>query len=232
MGWLLVGAGLLTMVLLYGRSFVNADPKKVAVIVRNLGGALAVALGALLAARGGVMIGGPLVVIGLGALFPNLRLLGFGGARPSAGVSEVETAFVRMRLDRDSGAIEGSVKTGSFAGRPLSALSESEVRSVLTEAEGADPDGAALLRAYIARRFAGAGAGAGARGSRSAAAAPSGAMSQEEALAVLGLERGATEDEVRAAHKRLMVKLHPDQGGSSWLAVKLNAARERLIGKG
>jgi hypothetical protein len=227
--WLLIGLGLLAMVLLYGRTFVNADPKKVAVAVRGVGGALAVALGALLTARGGAMIGGPLVLLGLGALFPNLRLLGrFGRARPSeGGVSEVETDFVRMRLDRDSGAIDGVVKAGAFTGRPLSTLGEVEVRALLAEAEASDPDGAALLRAYLARRYAGAGQG----GHAGAASPPQGAMSEDEALAVLGLARGATPDEVRAAHKRLMVKLHPDQGGSSWLAAKLNAARERLLGR-
>jgi hypothetical protein len=226
--WLLIGVGLLAMVLLYGRAISNADPKKLAVVVRGVGGALAVALGALLSARGGVMIGGPLVVLGLGVLFPNLRLIGRN--RPSAGgVSEVETPFVRMRLDRDSGAIEGEVKTGAFAGRPLSALSEQEVRAVLAEAEATDADGAALLRAYLARRFAG--AGAGGRTGSSAPPSSTGAMSEDEALAILGLTRGAGESEVRAAHKRLMIKLHPDQGGSSWLAAKLNAARERLVGK-
>lgn len=62
-------------------------------------------------------------------------------------------------------------------------------------------------------------------------AAASGAMSRAEALAMLGLEEGATDEQVREAYKRLMVKLHPDQGGTNYFAQKLNQARDLLLGK-
>ncbi len=230
MVWLLIGVGVLAMLLLYGRAFVNADPKQVARIVTGVGGALAIALGALLTARGSIVFGAPLILFGLGALFPGLRLGGWGGGPSAGGVSEVETDWVRMSLDRDTGAMDGEVKRGRLAGRRLSELAEADLRAVLAEAAGQDRDAAALLHAYIERRFGRAAGGGG--GGRSAGAPPQDAMSEEEALAVLGLERGASAQDVRAAHKRLMVKLHPDQGGSSWLAAKLNAARDRLIGKG
>jgi hypothetical protein len=55
-------------------------------------------------------------------------------------------------------------------------------------------------------------------------------LTTEEAYEVLGLEPGAGEEEIKAAHLRLMKKVHPDQAGSDWLAKKINAARDRLLG--
>jgi hypothetical protein len=222
MAWLLIGTGLLLAFLYFGRRFVNAEPRQLVRYVRMSGAVLAVVAGVALTLRGGAIIGGPLALLGLAALFPGFN---FGGRRgPSAGgASQIETDWVRMRLDRGSGAIDGEVKRGAFAGRTLAELDEAQLRALLAEAS-ADRDAVALINAYVSRRFS-------AGGGRTSAPPPQGAMSEDEALAILGLQRGATADEIRAAHKRLMVKLHPDQGGSSWLAAKLNAARERLIGK-
>jgi curved DNA-binding protein CbpA len=54
-------------------------------------------------------------------------------------------------------------------------------------------------------------------------------MSRTEALKVLGLEEGATEEQIRAAHKRLMLQIHPDKGGTSYLAAKINEAKDVLL---
>lgn len=56
-------------------------------------------------------------------------------------------------------------------------------------------------------------------------------MTEEEAYQILGLERGASLDEVRTAHRALMKRLHPDQGGSVEGAARVNAARDRLTNR-
>ncbi|MGD2131551.1 MAG: DnaJ domain-containing protein [Maricaulaceae bacterium] len=227
MTYFLLGVGLLVIVLVAGRWFVNADPRMISRGIVGIGSALAIALGALLTVRGAALIGGPLVLVGLGGLFPWMNLA--GRSRPSpGGVSEVDTDTVRMTLDRDSGAMDGVIKRGAHEGRRLSELDQTEVRALLEEARAGDPDGAALLDAYIARRFGGEGR---TQGERAAPPGAASAMTEEEALSVLGLSQGASAEDIRAAYKRLMVKLHPDQGGSGWFAAKLNAARERLLGK-
>lgn len=59
---------------------------------------------------------------------------------------------------------------------------------------------------------------------------PLGAMERSEALAILGLEGAPSQDEIAAAHKRMIVRAHPDQGGSDYLAAKVNEARQVLLG--
>jgi curved DNA-binding protein CbpA len=54
-------------------------------------------------------------------------------------------------------------------------------------------------------------------------------MSRSEALKVLGLEEGATEEHIRAAHRRLILQTHPDKGGTSYLAAKINEAKDVLL---
>jgi hypothetical protein len=54
-------------------------------------------------------------------------------------------------------------------------------------------------------------------------------MPQDEALAILGLKKGATSDDVKLAHKRLMKDFHPDLGGTDYLAAKINEAKDVLL---
>ena len=69
------------------------------------------------------------------------------------------------------------------------------------------------------------------RTSAGSAASRRAGMSRDEALQVLGLTEGASEERIRAAHRQLIKKLHPDQGGSSLLAQQVNEAKQVLLGR-
>jgi DnaJ-domain-containing protein 1 len=123
-----------------------------------------------------------------------------------------------MELDHATGAMEGSVRVGAFAGRSLEDLDPEELDALLDELSQ-DADSLALLTAWLERRASGPGP---------VPPPDPSSLSEEEALRILGLTAGATAAEIRAAHRRLMRKVHPDLGGTPALAAMINAARARL----
>jgi hypothetical protein len=159
----------------------------------------------------------------------------FRAARKSAGQkSGVLTDTLEMVLDHDSGRMEGRCLKGRFAGRDLSSLRDVEVLQLLEEIKATDSQGARLLEAYLDRRCQGwrdRRSGGGSREEERQPRDPAGRMSRKEAYDVLDLKPGATEAEIRMAHRRLMMKLHPDQGGSTYLASRINEAKEALVGR-
>ncbi|MEZ5906713.1 MAG: DnaJ domain-containing protein [Geminicoccaceae bacterium] len=119
------------------------------------------------------------------------------------------------------------MRQGRFAGRELAALSQGELLDLLAEAGISDPQSSSLLEAYLDRRF---------PDWREAeregpAAAGSAGMGEQEALEILGLQKGAGPDAIKEAHRRLMTKVHPDSGGSNFLAAQINRAKDLLLGK-
>ncbi len=150
-----------------------------------------------------------------------------GFSAPGAGQrTEVNTAFLKAWIDHASGDVGGTVLAGRFAGRTLDALTDADLLDLRTEC-AADADSLRVLEAYLDRRL-----GADWRNARSAPP-PRGSrsdMSREEALAVLGLSEGATGEEIKAAHRRLIQRMHPDVGGSADLAARINRAKDVLLG--
>jgi DnaJ-domain-containing protein 1 len=125
--------------------------------------------------------------------------------------------------------MDGEVLEGPFTGRRLSELGLGELLRMLELYRDSDAQSAAVLEAYLDREHADwrdqepppgrPGAGGG-----------STPMSEHEALAILGLAPGADREAIRDAHRRLMQKLHPDRGGSDYLAAKINEAKRFLLG--
>jgi hypothetical protein len=91
----------------------------------------------------------------------------------------------------------------------------------------ADSDSLSLLDNYLEQRF----PGEAPFGKASSATSQGGPMNRAEALSILGLTENATEEDIVAAHRKLMQKLHPDRGGSDYLAAKINQAKDFLLGE-
>ncbi|MGB5279667.1 MAG: molecular chaperone DnaJ [Gammaproteobacteria bacterium] len=176
-------------------------------------------------------------LIGLLGAIPLLKrlLAGMDAAKsrkaPSGGqTSTVQSKYIRMTLNHDSGDINGEVLAGKFKGMTLDQMNLEALLQLLQECQD-DDESVALLRAYLDRVYADTWQQqAGAQGQQQTADAP-GEMSREEALQVLGLSSEASEAEIIEAHRRLMQKLHPDRGGSAYFAVKINLARDTLLGR-
>jgi len=176
----------------------------------------------------------------LALLLPGWRRLrsivsGFRGPS-SAGTSTVETRFIRMTLDHDTGAMDGTVLEGRFAGMRLQELRPPELLALLRECRAEDEEAARLLEAYLDRvrsNWHDEMAGDEARGGQARGGPPpppSGPdVTVDEAYAILGLAPGADAEAIREAHHRLMKQLHPDHGGTDYLASKINRARDVLL---
>lgn len=166
-----------------------------------------------------------------------LRGLGLGGAlgsgAASAGsqASSIRTRFLEMRLDHATGVMDGQVLEGPFQGRRLSDLALDELIRMLEFYRDADAQSAAVLEAYLDRerdadwRRSDEGSGRTGR-----APVHDERLTKAEAFSILGLEPGADAEAIRDAHRRLMQRLHPDRGGSDYLAAKINAAKQLLLG--
>ncbi|RQW82813.1 MAG: molecular chaperone DnaJ [Methylococcus sp.] len=155
---------------------------------------------------------------------------GSPGSSQSGNTSTVQSAYLRMQLHHDTGELSGEILQGPQQGRQLRDLDLASLANLYQTYTQKDPESARLLAAYIERVH-------GDRwreaeqeqGHRSGPAGKSG-LDQAEALEILGLEPGATRKDIIAAHRRLMQKVHPDRGGSDYLAAKINQAKDLLLG--
>src|SRR5918993_2618096 len=199
----------------------------------------------VLVVLGAIAVGG-MLIFGLRFL-PSLlpELFGLAGLvitgliaralrnRPSGGFSspgtgrrtEVHTAFLKAWIDHGTGDVGGTVLTGRFAGRTLDRLSDSELLDLHEECRN-DADSLRVMEAYLDRRL-----NVDWRTAREPPPrGPRTDMTRAEALAVLGLAEGASEEEIKAAHRRLIRRTPPDAGGTADLAARINRAKDVLVG--
>ena len=212
-------------------AFSRADPRRVAVALKTSGGLGALAIAGVLGFRGRLDIAIPLGLTGLGLLgWLPWSMPGFGArTRKSPGqVSRVRSNFVEMELDHDTGSMRGRILSGRHEGVPLEALDIATLISLLADF---DEESQALLMAYLDRRQPGwreHAQGDTATGTNRSSWS-GGKMTEEEAYQILGVQPGASAGEIGRAHRALMKKLHPDQGGSTYLAARVNEAKDILL---
>ena len=169
-----------------------------------------------------------LVMFGFG-----LWLLGLGTRRAASRrthVSRVRSAMIEMDFDQGRATMTGRIIAGIYEGNALDRLDRAQCETILQMCRRDDPDGARLLEAYLHRRFPGwRPAGQGDADPGAGRARTASRMSEDEAYEILGLRRGAARDEVVRAHRAVMKKWHPDQGGTADLAARANEAKEVLL---
>ncbi len=232
--YLLGGFAVLSGFLMLVYLFVNADPVRLARGLKATGVVIAVLAVATLAISGRLAA----LLMPLAMLMPLLirvRSILDRHRPPSGGqTSTVATPFLRMTLDHDTGSMTGTILRGHFSGMRIEELGAADLLALLRECRAEDEEGARLLEAYLDRvrpdwRDELAGERAGGSTGRSGARPTSGDMTVDEAYAILGLSPGADAEAIKEAHRRLMVKLHPDHGGSDYLATQINRARDVLL---
>jgi hypothetical protein len=198
---------------------------------------VALAVAAFTGFRGELAVAIPIGIFGAGLLgwspfgasgFGNIGgIFGASSRRSPGQTSKVRSQYLDMTLDHDSGDLSGQIVAGPYAGH---ALGEFDLPQLIAMISGFDAESVSLLEGYLDRRFPAwrqDAQGNPAGGQRRAAA--SGKMTEEEAYQILGLQPGAGRDEIGRAHRGLMKKLHPDQGGSTYLAARVNEAKDTLL---
>ena len=163
-------------------------------------------------------------------LFPMLASRYAQGATGQSGnqTSTVETSLLRMQLAHDSGDMQGDVLKGNFEGWRLADMDRAQLEKLMAFCRREDEDSARLLESYLQQRFPG--EAPFGQGQGQAYAQTSGDMDRREALNILGLAEDASREDIVAAHRSLMQKLHPDRGGNDYLAAKINQAKDFLLG--
>lgn len=207
----------------------KVDPRVGSRVLKAGGGLLALGFAAFLGLRGEIGVAIPLGIFGLGLLgWMPFGPAGFSERTQKSGgqTSRVRTPFVEMELDHDSGQMRGHILAGRYQGVALENLDVKTLVDLLAEV---DEESRALLVPYLDRRDARWGEHAHGDAAAGRGAPSGGKMSEQEAYQILGLETGASADDIGRAHRALMKKFHPDQGGSTYLAARINEAKEILL---
>jgi hypothetical protein len=227
-------AGLVAIATLYLllQTLRSANPAFLARVARKAGGVGCLAVAVFTGIRGELAVAIPLGLFGAGLLGwspGGLDKLGLGGlfGGGASGTAGSHSRLIELKPDPASGRLTGRFVGGPYAGRSLDDFEVAELAAIMPALDG---DNAALLESYLDRRFPAWRQHAQRDPTgRQRRAASSSKMTEEEAYQILGLQPGAGREEISRAHRALMKKLHPDQGGSTYLAARVNEAKDTLL---
>ncbi len=241
MGYFLLVLCMIAGLGLMGRWLLNAEPRDIIRVAKCSALGLAGAFVLFIFLRGrldwlfyAVPIAIPFLLRNWG-LMRTIRNAAKAARGPTPGqTTGVRTAWLSMTLDHDTGAMDGEVLQGAMTGHWLSQLSDDALRELALELQ-ADGESLQVFDAWIERMrpdlAVGGSSGQSAHDRDRRPDRDESAMTRAKAFEILGLSEGASEDEIREAHRRLMMANHPDRGGSSWVAARINQAKDYLLGK-
>jgi len=170
----------------------------------------------------------PLLILGTVLLLQKNPAMAGGSTRRT---SRVRSVYLEMTLDHETGTVDGRILTGERQGQVLSKLALHELLQYLYEVQ-ADEESAKLLEIFLDSAHPDWRDHKDENSARGEETSPlSGQMSRDEAYRLLGLEAGCCEEDIRTAYHRLIMRVHPDRGGSAALAAQITEARDRLLGE-
>jgi hypothetical protein len=227
MTYLIAGFAALAAAIIALRVFARANPQWMARRLTVGTGVALLLVAGVLALRGLEAVAVPLGMLASYLLWGSTSgPWGRGRARKSPGqTSRVVTDHLEMELNHDTGAMRGRVLKGLFKDREIQSLSVADMALLWQDCRHADPSSAQIIEAYLDRTYPSWREDM-ARGESDMSRGPDGRMTVEEAFEILGLKAGASDEEIRRAHRDLMLKLHPDRGGSTYLTAKVNEAKD------
>ena len=168
--------------------------------------------------------------------YPQIRELlhKFGIDAPAGpGSSRVKTATLDATFDPLSGSVDGTITSGRFEAQKLSAMPLEDIRAYYKTCAEHDPQALRLIEAFVLREFPEqkntGDWNASQKYQQQGPAGADKAMSVAEAREILGVTDKASKQEITYAHRKLMARLHPDKGGSTFLATRVNLAKDTLI---
>ena len=238
----ILGVALLAGALLAGRWYATADTKTLLTVLKW------VLIGTVVSAVLFFIISGRLAwaLAALPALLPwffrlravaraaktfaRMRQSNGAGAAGASGSSDLETQYLRMRLDHETGLLSGEVINGPYKGHHLDDMGIADLINLWQQCDRDDPESGRVVATYLDRVHPDWRKGGAGSSESEGRAGSSGIMDRAQALQVLGLTEGATASNVKDAHRRLIAGMHPDHGGSDFLAAQINQAKDVLLG--
>ena len=149
--------------------------------------------------------------------------------------SHISTYYLKMELDHDSGEMSGEVIAGKYSGSNLSELNLNQLIELMNECVRDDSQSRIVLENYMDRYHSEwrnrAGDSFKEKSSHTNSNSPwsSDAMSLDEARKILDIAPKASKADIEKAYRKAMKKAHPDNGGSDWMAAKVNQAKDTLV---